>query len=70
MAAYLLMACLIGCYVASLVWVYRDARKQGYHAMMAVMFVVVAVWPLSLFVWMLIRSNVSLGYKDGGTAWG
>lgn len=68
--AYLLLIGCIGCYATSLVWVYRDARRRGLHPMMAVMFVMVAVWPLSLCVWLLIRSNMSLGYKDGGTAWG
>jgi hypothetical protein len=70
MASYFLLGGVIGCYLASLAWVYRDARKHGHPARMAVLFVMVAVWPLSLCVWLLIRSNMSLGYKDGGTAWG
>ena len=37
---------------------------------MAVMFVMVAAWPLSLSVWILIRSKRALAPKGWGSAWG
>ena len=57
---------LFGClllgvlYIGSLVWVFRDARRRGHPPWMAVMFVMVAAWPLSLSVWILLRSEIAL----------
>ena len=67
---------ILGCillmmvYVGSLAWVFRDARRRGHHPWMAVMFVMVAAWPLSLSVWILIRSEKALAPKGYGSAWG
>ena len=57
-------------YTGSLAWVFRDAGRRGYHPWMAVMFVMVAAWPLSLFVWVLIRSKIALAPRGYGSAWG
>ena len=57
-------------YAASLVWVYRDARRRGHNPRRAVLFVMTACWPLSLSVWLLIRSGHALAPKGFGTAWG
>ena len=67
---------LLGCialgvlYLVSLIWVFRDARRHGPHPWMAVMFVMVAFWPLSLSAWIMIRSKIALAPKGWGSAWG
>lgn len=57
-------------YGASLVWVWRDARRHRHNPRHAVLFVMMACWPLSLSVWLLIRSGRALAPKGYGTAWG
>ena len=42
-------------YVASLVWVYRDAERRGTAGALVVIMVAVIAWPLGLIVWWLIR---------------
>ena len=68
----LLFGCLLVgvLYVGSLVWVFRDARRRGHQPWMAVMFVMVAAWPLSLSVWILLRSEIALAPEGYGSAWG
>ncbi len=57
-------------YAGSLAWVYRDAGRRRHRPWMAVAFVMVAGWPLSLFVWLVIRSGRALAPRGFGTAWG
>ncbi len=57
-------------YAGSLCWVFRDARRRGHHPWMAVMFVMVVAWPLSLSVWILLRSEITLAPEGYGSAWG
>ena len=61
---------LLVVYGASLVWVYRDARRHGHPPRQAVLFVMIACWPLSLSVWLMIRNRRALAPKGYGTAWG
>lgn len=57
-------------YGLSLWWVYRDAQRRGHAPWQAVCFVMVACWPLSLSLWLVMRSGMSIGYQDATTAWG
>ncbi len=57
-------------YAASLVWVVRDARRRGHPPWQAVLLVMTACWPLSLSVWLMIRSDRALAPRGYGTAWG
>ncbi len=53
------VAILIGpiAFVVSLVWAYRDAERRGSNGVLVCVLVAVAAWPLSLIVWLLIRSD-------------
>ncbi len=42
-------------YVASIIWVSRDARKRGMGGGLAGVFAALAVWPLSLLLWLWLR---------------
>ena len=44
-------------YVTSIVWAFRDAESRGTNGMLAAILVAVAIWPLSIVVWILIRPN-------------
>ncbi len=52
-------AILVGpvAFVVSLVWAYRDAERRGSNGVLVCVLVAVAAWPLSLIVWLLIRSD-------------
>jgi hypothetical protein len=45
-------------YVATLVWGYRDAVRRGSNGVLVVVLIALAVWPLSLIIWWMIRSPV------------
>ncbi len=66
----LLPGLLLVLYGGSLVWVYRDARRRGHQPWHAVLLVMTACWPLSLSLWLMIRSRRALAPKGYGTAWG
>ncbi len=55
---------LLGLYVYSLVWVYRDAKKRGKPGLVVVLLVALLSWPLSLLLWWLVRGDT----KEGGGA--
>jgi hypothetical protein len=57
-------------YGASLRWVYQDAKWRGHAPGQGVVFVMVACWPLSLSIWLVVRSSMSIGYQDAETVWG
>ena len=62
--------CVLAAYVASLAWVRRDAERRGADPRLAVLFVALAVWPLSVVIWHFARSGRFLAPKGGGSAWG
>lgn len=45
-------------YVATLVWGYRDAVRRGSSGVLVVVLIALAVWPLSLIIWRVIRGPV------------
>jgi hypothetical protein len=40
---------------ASLVWLYRDARKRDKHGLLAILFVMLTGWPASFIWWFWLR---------------
>jgi len=44
-------------YIASIVWGYKDAERRGSNGILVAILIAVAVWPLSLIVWLFIRSG-------------
>jgi hypothetical protein len=55
-----LIFCLIlfGIYIASLVWVYRDANRRGKSGILVALLVALISWPIGLLVWVLVRDKV------------
>ncbi len=53
-------------YFWSIVWTYKDAEKRGRPGWLVALLVAIISWPLSLFVWLLIRprSNPNLYNKS------
>lgn len=42
-------------YVASIIWGYKDAEHRGSSGILVAILIAVAMWPLSLIVWLFIR---------------
>jgi hypothetical protein len=42
-------------YVASIIWMSRDARKRGMRGILAGIFAALGMWPLSLLLWLWLR---------------
>ncbi len=55
-----LIFCLIflANYIASLVWVYRDANRRGKSGILVALLVAIISWPIGLIVWLIIRDKV------------
>lgn len=72
----LLAACLLYLvgYAASMIWVYRDARRRGFNGWRAVAIISLLCWPASLPLWLLIRSGQTLNTEknspSGSGGWG
>lgn len=49
---------ILALYVASLVWVYRDANRRGKSGILVALLVALISWPIGLLVWFLIRDKV------------
>jgi hypothetical protein len=47
---------LLTAFVASIVWVYRDAKRLGKRRIL-VAILVFATWPIGLVVWLFLRSK-------------
>ena len=50
---FILLAIVL--YVASIIWVARDATKRGKSGRLAGIFAALAVWPCSLLFWLWLR---------------
>lgn len=53
----LLLAIIAVC-VGSLVWVSRDARKRNKNVFAALLFILLAGWPLSFAWWLWLRPSI------------
>ena len=45
-------------YIASIVWVYRDAERHGKSGILVALLVALISWPIGLLVWLIVRKNV------------
>ena len=45
-------------YIASIVWVYRDANRRGKSGVLVALLVALISWPIGLVVWLLVRDKV------------
>ena len=55
-----LVIILLGCFIWSLIWVYSDACKRNKNPLFAVVFILVAGWPYSLWCWHWLRPEIKL----------
>jgi hypothetical protein len=55
-----ILLCLVffAIYIASLVWVYRDANRRGKSGILVALLVALISWPIGLLVWVLVRDKV------------
>jgi hypothetical protein len=53
----LILVCL-AIYIASIVWVYRDANRRGKSGTLVALLVALISWPIGLVVWLIIRDKV------------
>ena len=44
-------------YVASLVWVFRDAERRGSSGILVTIMVAIIAWPLGLIIWWFVRPD-------------
>ena len=51
-------------FIWSLVWVYRDASKRNKNPSIAIVFLLVAGWPISLLFWHWLRPEIQLHSTD------
>jgi hypothetical protein len=51
---FIILLALVG-YIASVIWVSRDARKRGKSGFFAGFFAAIALWPVSLIFWLWLR---------------
>lgn len=42
-------------YIATLIWVYKDAKQRGMNGLIVVLLVAFIGWPISLLVYILLR---------------
>lgn len=45
-------------YIASIVWVYRDAERRGKSGIVVALLVAFISWPIGLLVWLLVRKSI------------
>ena len=62
-AVAIIIALIIGLvffiiYIASLVWVYRDAERRGKSGILVALLIAVISWPIGLIVWLIVRDKV------------
>ena len=48
----------LGLWIASLVWVYRDAKRRGQPGFIIALVAGLVFWPISLLVWLLFRDRM------------
>lgn len=49
---------LFALYIASIVWVYRDAERHGKSGILVALLVALISWPIGLVVWLIVRKNI------------
>ena len=48
---------LLGLYIWSIVWSYRDAQQRGVNGILVAVMVALLSWPIGLVVWLVIRET-------------
>lgn len=51
----LVLLVMFGLYIASLVWLYRDANRRNSNGLVITILVAVFAWPIGLLIWLLAR---------------
>jgi hypothetical protein len=46
---------IICCFVASLVWLYKDAKRRSKNGIVAILFILLTGWPVSFLWWLWLR---------------
>jgi hypothetical protein len=60
---------LLGAYVWSGVWAYKDANKRGKPPLLVAALILLIAWPISLLVWIALRPELRYGEtQDARTA--
>jgi len=54
----LLALAWLGVWIASIVWVYRDATRRNQPGWIVVLLAALLFWPISLLVWLLLRDRM------------
>lgn len=54
----------IALYVASLVWVYRDAEARDTNPLLVTLMVGLISWPLGFIVWLFVRPDEDTLYDN------
>lgn len=52
-------------FLASVIWIYRDAKSRGKPGVLVAVLAAVLVWPVSLLVWIALRPPIEP--RDGTT---
>jgi hypothetical protein len=57
---FVILICLVFfvIYIASLVWVYRDAERRGKSGILVALLIAVISWPIGLIVWLIVRDKI------------
>lgn len=48
---------VLGLYIWSIVWSYRDAERRGVSGILVALMVALLSWPIGLIVWLVIRET-------------
>jgi hypothetical protein len=48
-------------FIASCIWLYKDAQKRGKNGVMAILFVALTGWPASFIWWLWLRPSLANG---------
>jgi hypothetical protein len=51
---FFILLMLVG-FIASIIWVARDAKRRGKSSLFAGLFAGLALWPVSLVIWLWLR---------------
>ena len=55
---FLILLAVAG-FIASVIWVSRDARKRGKSGLLGGLFAILAGWPVSLIFWLWLRPQTT-----------
>lgn len=55
LCAYLLAGLALVLWIASLIWIYRDAESRGKSGVLMVILIGIVAWPWGLLIWLAAR---------------